>query len=91
MIVERELTSCERTDDGRLKRRSKLKYLLVEKGLLDEAVEEFVNKDVEDILGLFRIFNDGTHGVAGRFELNELVAVKRCAESGIRFPYHLAH
>jgi hypothetical protein len=29
--------------------------------------------------------------VAGRFERNELVAVKRRAESGIRFLYHLAH
>jgi len=62
-------------DDGRLMRRSKLKYLLVRKGLADDAVEEFVNEDVEDILRLFRVFNDGTHGAAGRFSLDELVAV----------------
>ena len=53
-------------------------------------MEEFVNEDVEDILKLFRMFNDGTHGAAGRFDLNELVAVKQRAESGIRFLHYLA-
>ena len=90
-VVERELQTCEWTDDGRIKRRSKLKYLLVKKGILDDAVEDFVNEDVEDILRLFRVFNDGTHGEAGRFDLNELVAVKQRAESGIRFLHRLAH
>ena len=33
--------------------------------MVDDAVEEFVNEDVEDILELFRMFNDGTHGVCG--------------------------
>lgn len=61
------------------------------KGLVDDDVEEFVNQDVEDILGLFRVFNDGTHGESGRFDLNELVAVKERAESGIRFLHRLAH
>lgn len=89
-VVERELSSCKRTEADRLTRRSKLKYLLVRKGVVDDAVEDFVNEDVEDILGLFRVFNDGTHGTAGRFDLNELVAVKQRAESGIRFLYHLA-
>ncbi len=89
-VVERELSTCTRTDDGRLTRRSKLKYLLVRRGVVDDAAEEFVNKDVEDILGLFRLFNDGTHGSAGRFDLNELVAVKERAESGIRFLHKLA-
>ena len=50
-----------------------------------------MNEDVEDILGLFRVFNDGTHGAAGRFDLDELVAVKERAESGIRFLHHLTH
>ncbi len=90
-VVKRELSNCIYLTDGRLARRSKLKYLLVEKGILDDAAEAFVNEDVDDILGLFRIFNDGTHGEAGRFDLNELVAVKQRAESGIRFIYELAH
>ena len=41
---------------GRITRRSKLKYLLIRKNLVDEAVEDFVNKDVKDILNLFRLF-----------------------------------
>lgn len=90
-LVKRELESCEYTDDGRLKRRSKLKYLLVRKGVIDSTVEDFVNADVEDILRLFRVFNDGTHGAAGRFDMNDLVVVKQRAESGIRFLYELWH
>lgn len=89
-IVERELGQVARTEDGRLTRRSKLKYLLVRRGLVDEAVENFVNEDVDDILQLFRVFNDGTHGRAGQFTINELVAVKQRAESGIRFVCELA-
>lgn len=89
-VVKREISGCTYTDDGRLTRRSKLKYLLVRKGLVDDALEDFVNADVEDILGLFRVFNDGTHGQVGRFDLNELVAVKQRAEGGIRFLYELA-
>lgn len=90
-IVERNLPTCERTDDGHIQRRSKLRYLLVCKNLVDETVEDFVNKDVEDILKLFRLFNDGTHGRAGRFDLNQLLAIKQRAESGIRFLHYLAH
>lgn len=89
-VVKRELSGCTYTDKGHLTRRSKLKYLLIRKGLIDDAVEQFVNEDVEDILGLFRVFNDGTHGEAGRFDLSELVAVKQRAEGGIRFLYELA-
>ena len=90
-IVERNLPTCERTDDGRIKRRSKLRYLLVYKNLVDETIEDFVNEDVKDILKLFRLFNDGTHGSAGRFDLNQLFAIKQRAESGIRFLHYLAH
>ena len=89
-VVMRELPSFTKTDDGRLTRRSKLKFLLVRQGLVDDAVEEFVHEDVEGILGLFRVFNDATHGEAGRFDLNELVAVKQRAESGIQFLAELA-
>lgn len=88
--VEIGLPACEFTNDGRLSRRSKLKYLLVRSGMADKAVEDFVNRDVEDILSLFRVFNDGTHGRAGRFDFNELLAVKQRAENGIRFLHELA-
>lgn len=90
-VVEQELTACSYTSNGRVTRRSKLKYLLSRKGLTDDAAEEFIEEDVEDILGLFRVFNDGAHGAAGRFNLNELMAVKERAEGGIRLLYELAH
>lgn len=90
-VVERSLSTCERTDDGRITRRSKLKYLLVRKNLVDDTVEEFVNEDVEDIITLFRLFNAGTHGRAGRYDLSQLLAVKQRVECSIRFLHHLAH
>ena len=90
-VVERNLSKCERTDDGHITRRTKLKYLLVRKNLVDETVEQFVNEDVEDILRLFRLFNKGTHGGVGRFDLNQLAAVKLRAESGIRFLHYMAN
>jgi len=89
-VVRRELQSFTLTDDGRMTRRSKLKFLLVRRGMLDDVVEEFVNEDVEDILKLFQLFNDGAHGDAGRFNLNELAVVKARAESGILFLHELS-
>ncbi len=89
-VVERELTGCQKTDQGRVTRCSKLRYLLERRGLVDPAVENFVNEDVEDLLGLFRQFNDGTHGAAGRFASNELVAAKQRAERGIQFLCRIA-
>ena len=90
-VVKRDLSSCAYANDGRLTRRSKLKYLLVRKGLVDDVVEDFVNEDVDDVLRLFRVFNDGTHGQSGRFEMHELVAVKVRAEAGIRFLHRLVN
>lgn len=89
-VVEGHLTNCTRTGDGRLTRRSKLRYLLVRKGLVDDAVEAFIHEDVEDILALLGDLNKATHGTAGRFDLNQLVAVKQRTESGIKFLYELS-
>lgn len=89
-VVKQELPNYDTTDDGRVTRRSKLRYLLRRQGVDDAAAEDFMNEDVDDILELFRVFNDGTHGSAGRFNLHELVAVKRRVESGIQFLHQLA-
>ena len=34
---------------------------------------------------LFRIFNDGTHGLAGTFDFLQLNAIKKRVEDGIMF------
>lgn len=83
--VLRNVPSCETTQDGRPTRRSRIKRLLSRAGMTADAYEEFVSNDVENVLDLFHVFNDGTHGSAGRFAINELTAVKRRVEDGILF------
>jgi hypothetical protein len=79
------ISDCETTERGTPTRRAKIKYLLHQKGITLAALEDFVNEDVENILQLFRLFNDGTHGTAGRFELNALRAMKKRVEDGIMY------
>jgi hypothetical protein len=76
---------CELTERGRPTRRSKIRLLLARRGAAVEEFEAFVEHDVENIMDLFRVFNDGTHGSAGRFSLGQLRSVKRRVEDGILF------
>lgn len=79
--------SCELTENGKPIRREKIKYLLYNAGLIDDLALQFVNEDVENILKLFREFNDGTHGSAGRFSIDRLLAIKNRVEDGISYLY----
>ena len=74
---------CEKTDGGIPTRKSKIKYILVNAGIVNDAAVDFVDEDVKNVLQLFRIFNDGTHGSSSRFDLNKLLAIKTRVESGI--------
>ena len=76
--------------DGRPTRRAKIHYLLARKGAEGGALEDFVEEDMTNILRLFRVFNDGTHGGAGRFSIGQLVAIKERVESGILFLHQIA-
>jgi hypothetical protein len=40
---------------------------------------------VDDVMKLFRVFNDATHGDAGVFDLNALRALKQRVEGAITF------
>ena len=53
--------------------------------ITDDALEKFVEQDVNNILELFRVFNDGTHGSAGKFDLPQLNKIKKRVEDGIMF------
>jgi uncharacterized protein YukE len=77
--------NCELTERGNPTRRSKIKYLLHQKGLYQNALEEFIEQDMENIVDLFRTFNDGTHGSAGTFGVEELGTIKKRVEDGITF------
>lgn len=75
----------EVTQHGKPTRRAKIKYFLHRKGMTDDALEEFVESDIDNIVELFRIFNDGTHGSAGKFGLRQLAKIKKRVEDGILF------
>lgn len=79
------MPDCDRTDQGKPTRRAKIKFFLHRKGLTDDTLEEFVEQDMENIVELFSIFNDGTHGSAGKFDLNQLSSIKKRVEDGIMF------
>lgn len=74
---------CEKTDKGQPTRRWKIKHILVNSGIVSEEAVEFVDEDITNVLQLFRVFNDGTHGSVGRFEFSQLRAIKERVESGI--------
>ena len=81
------LPDCERTQDGssRPTRRSKIRYFLARRNMAAESLEQFVEDDIENIVQLFSVFNKGTHGEAGTFDLPQLGAVRKRVENGIMF------
>jgi hypothetical protein len=79
------LPTCETTDCGNPTRRSKIRYFLHRHGMTEDTLEEFVENDMENIVQLFRVFNDGTHGSAGTFDFPQLNAIKKRVEDGIMF------
>lgn len=76
--------NCEKTDRGNATRREKIKYMMRNKQM-DDSVEAFVEADITNILELFHVLSDGTHGAAGRYEFQKLVQVKKRVEQGINF------
>jgi hypothetical protein len=79
------LPDCDTTDRGNPTRRSKIRYFLYRQGMTEDALEDFVENDMENIVQLFRIFNVGTHGAAGTFDFPQLNAIKTRVEDGIMF------
>lgn len=84
------LPNCELTERGKPTRRAKIKYLLTQKDLMDDDFENFVNEDMSNIIKLFRVFNDGTHGSSGKFSLTQLGSIKKRVEDGIIFLSEIA-
>ena len=52
-------------------------------------ITELVAEDVDNVLSLFRTFNDGTHGHAGRFSITELTALRTRVESAVSFIHQI--
>lgn len=76
---------CEKTDQGQPTRRAKIKHLLHNAGIMNSAAIDFVDEDVKNVLSLFRVFNDGTHGSSGKFGIEKLMAIKTRVENGISY------
>lgn len=79
------MPNCKTTPKGNPTRREKVHYLLRPKGVASETLENFIERNIEDIIELFDVLNKGTHGSAGRFDLTRLFAIKKRAENGIEF------
>ncbi len=79
------LPDCQKTENGTPTRRSKIRYFLYQQGITEDTLEEFVERDMDNIVQLFRVFNDGTHGSAGTFDLAQLDAIRTRVEDGLLF------
>ena len=76
---------CELTPNGTPSRRAKIGYLLKRKGADSPEMLGFVEKDIDDILQLFRVFNEATHGAAGKHGFAQLQSIRQRVEGGIMF------
>lgn len=84
------LPSPPRTERGNATRRSKITYLLAQKGVQMAELADFASEDIGNVLELFDVLNAGTHGTAGRFDMATLSAIKRRVEHGLVFLSRLA-
>lgn len=77
--------NCERTPHGSPSRRAKIRYLLKTKGADSPEMLGFVERDIDDILQLFKVFNEATHGSAGKHSFAKLQNIRYRVEGGIMF------
>lgn len=89
--VTSAMPDCKRTDRGNPTRREKIRYLLHRAGTDQSELEEFVDSDMNNIVDLFQVFNDGTHGSAGTFDFSQLRAIRNRVEDGITFLLRVVH
>jgi hypothetical protein len=88
--VRQANADCELTQQGTPSRRAKIRYLLHKKGADSPEMLGFVDKDIEDILQLFKLFNEATHGEAGRHGFAKLKNIRKRVDEGIMFLATLA-
>ena len=79
--------NAERTSNGVSHARGRVQFCLERRGTYDDTLVDFVENDINDVVALFQEFNDGTHGGAARFDLQQLTAIKKRVEDVVRFLY----
>lgn len=88
-VVLRRIPNCPTTEDGRPTRRAKIEFCLERKAVAAPELVDFVDTDLDNVSSLFAVFNDGTHGTAGKFDLDQLASLKLRVEDAIRFLHRL--
>ena len=81
---------CQLTQQGTPTRRAKLQFLLQRQGTADEALESFAEANIADVLSLFPLLNDGTHGPAGAYSITQLYTIKNRVQGAIEFICEIA-
>ena len=84
-LVLSELVDCPVTDQGRPTRRAKIQFCLQRRSVASPELVEFVEEDMDNVATLFGVFNEGTHGHAGKYDLHELASLKVRVEDAVRF------
>ena len=84
-LVLAELPACEKTPTHSPTRRSRIQFLLRRSNMTEAVLEDFVEKDMENVVQLFRELNNATHGTSGRFSLVQLRVIKKRVEDAIGF------
>lgn len=79
----------DRTDKGVPTRRAQVSYLLSQRGVHEPAWKEFVTEDIDNALSLFQTLNSATHGMAGKFTITELAAIRMRVETAIGFLHRI--
>ena len=78
------IPNCAKTERGNATRREKIKYMMRNLNM-DDCVVDYAESDITNILELFHVLSDGTHGEAGRISLKTLYQIKKRVEQGINF------
>ncbi|MGD1849441.1 MAG: hypothetical protein ACFCBU_02150, partial [Cyanophyceae cyanobacterium] len=83
------MPDCDTTPNGLPTRRSRIKYFLFKRGMNIDELTDFVEEDIANIVELFRLFNDGTHGRAGTHDFDALRGIKNRVEDGLSFLFEV--
>lgn len=90
-VVLAAMPDCDRTPQGTPTRRAKIRYILHMRGMKQDELEAFLESDMSNVVDLFDIFNEGTHGSVGTFDFAQLQTLRKRVEDGIMFLSRLVH
>lgn len=78
------------TGEGKPTRRAKVYYCLARNEMRNDALENFIDSNIDDLNALFHHLNGGAHGPSGKYSLQQLYAIKDRVEDAIGFVCEVA-